>query len=142
MLSLSLVKSALLNSLSLLKCIKLTSLHCWSIKWQQQVREHGHTNLPTTPTQTLRQATTMYPNIRVLVSMLCTLPVISCSAERSFSAVKRIKTALRSSMGTAQLTGLALLHLHRDIPLDISKVIDEFARRHHRRLKMTDILAD
>ena len=142
MLSLSLVKSALLNSLSLLKYIKLTSLHCWSIKWQQQVREHGQTSLSTTPTQTLRQATTMYPNIRVLVSMLCTLPVTSCSAERSFSAVKRIKTALRSSMGTARLTGLALLHLHRDIPLEISKVIDEFARRHHRRLKMTDILSD
>ena len=119
-------------------CIE-SELHCWLIKWQQQVREHG---LPTTPTQTLRHATTMYPNIRVLVSIPCTFPVTSCSAERSSSAVKRIKTALRSSVGTARLTGLALLHLHRDIPLEISKVIDEFARRDPRRLQMTDILAD
>ena len=88
------------NDLPSPDCIE-SELHCWLIKWQQQVREHGQASLPTTPTQTLRHATTVYPNIRVLVSILCTLPVTSCSAERSFSAVKRIKTALRSSMGTA-----------------------------------------
>ena len=33
-------------------------------------------------------------------------------------------------------------HLHRDIPLDISKVIYEFARRHPRRLQVTDISVD
>ena len=126
------------NDLPSPDCIE-SELHCWLIKWQHQVREHGQASLPS------NSATcddNVYPNIRVLVSILCTLPVTSCSAERSFSAVKWIKTALRSSMGTARLTGLALLHLHRDIPLDISKAIDEFARRHPRRLQMTDILAD
>ena len=84
---LSLEKSALLNSLKMYQndlpspdCIE-SELHCWLIKWQQQVREHGQASLPTTPTQTLRHATTMYPNIRVLESILCTMPVTSCSAE-------------------------------------------------------------
>ena len=60
----------------------------------------------------------------------------------SFSAMKRIKTAVRSSMVTKRLTGLTLLHIHRDIPLEISDVIDEFARRHPRRLKLSNILVD
>ena len=122
-------------------CIQ-SELECWWIKWQQEVREHGQASLPTTPTQTLRRISTMYPNIQVLVNILCSLPVTSCSAERSFSAVKRIKTALRASMGSEWLTGLALLHVHRDVPLDVSEVIDEFATRHPRRLQMSNILAD
>ena len=117
-------------------------LHCWWIKWQQQYNEHGQTSLPTTPTQALKHSTSMFPNIRALLSILCTLPVTTCSAERSFSAVKRIRTTLRSSMGTERLTGLALLHIHRDIPLEIPDVIDEFARRHPRRLNTSNILAD
>ena len=108
------------------------------MKWQQKLSEHGQASLPSTPTHALRHATTMFPNIRALLSILCTLPVTSCSAERSFSAVKRIKTALRSSMGTERLTGLALLHIHRDIPLETSDVIDEFARRQPRRLQTSN----
>ena len=115
-------------------------LPCWWMKWQQKLSEHGQASLPSTPTHALRHATTMFPNIRALLSILCTLPVTSCSAERSFSAVKRIKTALRLSIGTERLTGLALLHIHRDIPLEISDVIDEFARRQPRRLQTSNII--
>ena len=111
-------------------------LHCWWMKWQQELNLHGEASLPKTPTYALRHATAMFPNIRALLSILCTLPVTSCSAERSFSAMKRIKTAVRSSMVTKRLTGLTLLHIHRDIPLEISDAIDEFARRHPRRLKL------
>ena len=109
-------------------------LHCWWMKWQKELREHGQASLPKTLSQARRHATTMFPNIRALISILCTFPVTSCSAERSFSAVKRIKTALRSSMGTERLTGLALLHIHRDIPLEVFDIIDEFIRRHPRRV--------
>ena len=122
-------------------CIE-SELHCWWMKWQQETNEHGPASLPSTLTHALRHATLMFPNIRALVSILCTFPVTSCSAERSFSALKRIKTALRSSMRTERLTGLALLHLHRDISLEISDIVDEFARRHPRRLKLSNILAD
>ena len=66
-------------------------LHCWQLKWQQQLREHGSASLPYTPTFTLRQVTSMYPNIRALITIICTLPVTSCSVERSFSGLKRIK---------------------------------------------------
>ena len=77
-----------------------SELHCWQMKWEQHRKEHGESSLPRSPTVTLKNATGMYPNIRALVSILCTLPVTGCSAERSFSGLKRIKTAIRSSMTT------------------------------------------
>ena len=105
------------------------------MKWQKQLNEHGLSSLPQSLLHTLKHATSMYPNIRVLITILCTFPVTSCSAERSFSGLKRIKSPLRSSMGTERLTGLALLHFYRDINVNISEAIDEFARQHPRRMR-------
>ena len=76
-----------------------SELHCWHLKWKQQEEEHGRCSLPTTPSISLPHASSLFPNIKVLLLILCTLPVTSCSAERSFSGLKRIKTALRSTMG-------------------------------------------
>lgn len=45
----------------------------------------------------------------------------------------RLKTWLRSQIGQDRLTGLALLHVHRDIELDAWKIIDRFAE--HKRFK-------
>ena len=61
-----------------------SELDCWRIKWEQHLQEHGRCSLPSTPVVTVRHASSMYPNIRALVTILCTLPVTSCSAERSF----------------------------------------------------------
>ena len=69
-----------------------------------------------------------YPNIKALVTILCTIPVSSCTAERSFGGLKRIKTGLRSSMSNKRLSSLTLLHIHLDRPIDIEEVIDEFSR--------------
>ena len=113
-----------------------SELHCWQMKWQQHLRDHGQNSLPSSPAAALRHATSMYPNVRALISILYTLPVTSCSAERSFSSLKRIKTPFRSSMTTQRLTGLTLLTVHRDIPVDVAEAIDEFSRRHPRRLQM------
>ena len=122
-------------------CIS-SELDCWRIKWEQHLQEDGRCSLPSTPVVTVRHTSSMYPNIRALVTILCTLPVTSCSAERSFSGLKRIKTAFRSSMTTQRLTALMLLTLHPDIPVDIPAAVDEFCRRQPRRLQLLDILND
>ena len=119
-----------------------SELQCWHMKWQQYSKEHGEVSLPSSPTLTLRHTSSMYPNIGVLIRILCTLPVTSCSVERSFSGLKRVKTSCRSSMTTERLTGLSLLYTHRDILVDISAAVDEFSRRHPRRLQMSNILED
>ena len=67
-----------------------------------------------------------YPNIEILIHILWCLPATSCTSERSFSCLKYIKNYLRSTMKEGRLNGLASLFIHRDIPLDIDRVIDEF----------------
>lgn len=118
-----------------------SEFHCWYMKWRDQEKEHGSASLPTTLYHTLPQSSSMFPNITVLLRILCTLPVTSCTPERSFSGLKRIKTSIRSTMGNERLTSLSLLHCHRDIDINIEEVIDDFARRYPRRLQLANILA-
>ena len=40
----------------------------------------------------------LYPNIRVLLQVACTLPVTSCECERSASALRRLHNYMRASM--------------------------------------------
>ena len=37
-------------------------------------------------------------------------------------------------------SGLTLLTVHRDIPVDIAAAIDEFAKQHQCRMEMLDII--
>lgn len=78
-----------------------------------------------------------YPNIQCLLHLLAVLPATSCTAERSFSTLRRVKTYLRSTMGQDRLNGLVLLHIHRNIDILPEEVIDKFAREHKRRLQLT-----
>ena len=113
-----------------------SEVHTWYTKWKTEEDDHGSSALPSSLSSTLPKISGFYPNIRALATVLCTLPVTSCSAERSFSGLKRIKTVVRSSMGNERLSSLTLLHMHQDIPVDVEEVIDEFARRHPRRIQL------
>ena len=118
-----------------------SELQSWHFKSKQQQQEDGHVSLPKTPSFTLPHASSRFPNIKVLLLILCTLSVTSWSAERSFSELKRIKTALHSTVSNECLSGLTLLCLHRDINIKVEDILDEFARRHPRKLKLTDVLS-
>jgi hypothetical protein len=76
----------------------------------------------------------LYPFIYTIPSILVTMPSSSATAERSFSAMKRIKTYLRSTMGNGRLSSLALLHVHREIEIDVERVIELFASLNNRKL--------
>jgi len=75
-----------------------------------------------------------FPNIRVLLQVSATRPSSTASNERSFSALKRLKTNLRATMREERLTGLALLHIHQDIVVSIDQIIDRFANLGPHRL--------
>ena len=119
-----------------------SEIHTWYLKWTHTKENHGAESLPTSLLFTIPHASSLFPNIKELLRILCTLPVTSCSAERSFSGLKRIKTALRLTMGNERLTSLTLLHLHRDTDIEIPEVIDEFARRYPIRMELSNILSD
>ena len=57
-------------------------------------------------------------------SSAVTVCLCACSAERSFSGLKHIKTDLCSSMTNEHHNSLSLLRMHA---IDIEKFIDEFS---------------
>ena len=74
-------------------------IYNWFTKWKSEEKYHGSNSLPSTLTSTLTRISSFYPNIKTLVTTLCTLPVTSCTAERFFSGPKRIsKLSLGLSM--------------------------------------------
>ena len=71
--------------------------------------------------------------VRLLSLAAMTFPVTSATAERSFSALKRIKTYLRSTM---RLCNLAILSIEHSLSgsLDLDEVIDKFDEQHSCRI--------
>ncbi|QQP39219.1 Uncharacterized protein FKW44_020035, partial [Caligus rogercresseyi] len=53
------------------------------------------------------------PHFTEISKTLATIPVTSCSAERSFSCLRRLKTYLRSTMSQERLHALGLLSIER-----------------------------
>lgn len=62
------------------------------------------------------------------------MPVTSCSAERSFSCLRRIKSYTRNTMGQDRLSSLAICSIERDIAIGIDKsdIIDKFGKMYKR----------
>ena len=113
-------------------------IHNWYTKRISEEKDHGSNSLPSTLSSTLTRFSSFYSNIEALVTILCTLPVTLCTAERSFSGLKRNKTVLRSSMSNERLPSLTLLHMHQDIPINTEEVIEEFSIRHLRWIQLSD----
>ena len=68
-----------------------------------------------------------FSNIKVCLRILGTLPVTTCTCQRSFTSMKRLKTYIRSTVISERLNGVALVHVHQEIVPDIKTVIDLFA---------------
>ena len=68
------------------------------------------------------------PHFWKAVQILAAIPVTSCSSERSFSGLRRLKTYLRSTMSSERVFNLAVINIERYFAnrVDISSVIDVF----------------
>ena len=78
---------------------------------------------------------TTFPNIYVALKMFLTLPVSNCEGERSFSVLKRVKNALRTTMTQARLSALSLLSIENEVVegMDFEDIVHEFAYLKSRR---------
>ena len=85
----------------------------------------------------LSKLITAFPNVVKILQIALTIVVTSASCERSFSALKRIKTYLRSTMTEDRLNHVAILSIERDLStnLDYDQLIDTFiAKDGNRRI--------
>ena len=108
-----------------------SELTMWKHKW---MREKQLASTLNTSEKAIPYADEdFFANIRVLLSIMATLPVTSCECERSISMLK-LKTPVHSTMGQDRLNALSLMYNHRDIDLNPEEVEEEFTRCHPRRM--------
>ena len=85
----------------------------------------------------LLDQTLCFPAVKQALLMYITLPATTCTVERSFSTLRRVKTWLRSTMTDNRLSALCMMSVHREkISKDksqfIETVIDQFGNDRRR----------
>lgn len=81
---------------------------------------------------------TSFPNVNIAFRIYLSIFGTSCEGERSFSKLKLIKTYLRSTMGQARLSSLALLSIEKDFMREMTfeDVICDFANAKSRKVNI------
>ena len=88
--------------------------------------------------ETVTVLKSMCPEVRAEFRQVCTLvrlllvcPASSAQAERSFSALRRIKTWLRTTMTQTRLNAIAVCHINRNMTdrVNVTELMTEFVSR-------------
>ena len=73
--------------------------------------------------------------IRCLLQLILVMPATNTTSEKSFSALRRLKNHLRTTMAQEQLNHLMVMHVHKERTdkLDFKVVLNEFVgeSEHH-----------
>ena len=89
-------------------------------RWQDIYMHKAARHRPTTCAMALKECdNTLFPNLSVLLRIVCTLPVTSTECERNASVLRRLRNFMRAGMTENRLTSLALMH----IPVDLDTVV-------------------
>ena len=69
-----------------------------------------------------------FSQVFIVMNLLLVLPATNATSEWSFSALRRVKTYLRSTMTQLRLNNLLILHTYKDETdsLDLKAVVNEF----------------
>ena len=72
----------------------------------------------------------------ILLKLLLVMPATNAISERSFSALRRVKSYLRSTMNQDRLTHLMVLHIHKELTdkLDLISIANDFVAGDTHRL--------
>jgi hypothetical protein len=73
----------------------------------------------------------LFTGVEQLIRLLLLCPASSCSAERSFSALRRLKTWLRNTTNQTRLNAVAVCNVHQEHldEVDVSVAAKEFAEQ-------------
>lgn len=78
-----------------------------------------------------RNLADLIPEYVKFQKLLLTIPASSCTAERSFSAMQRLKNHLRTSMKAKRLNHVTILHVHLDL-------VDELLQNNDSRVNIVN----
>ncbi len=73
-----------------------------------------------------------------VVQLIMVMPATNASSERSFSALHRVKTYLRSTMGQQRLNNLMVLYVHKELTdaLNLEEVVNDFVADSEHRIRI------
>ena len=74
------------------------------------------------------------------LKLFATLPMTSCSCERSASDLRRLNTYLQSTQSEEILTSLAIIHSNYTMPIDIDEVTRLFIAKHPHRIELPSLI--
>ncbi|XP_041362001.1 uncharacterized protein LOC121377971 [Gigantopelta aegis] len=111
------------------------------IRWRAHYMDMDRNDRPQSCSRAIKECDAkLYPNLHVLLQIVCTLPVTSCECEISCSVLRRLNTYMRASMGQERLSSLALLHIHYGHKIDLEQVVNMFASLHPRKLELQNLI--
>ena len=111
--------------------------HLWKSRWLSVPQK----DRPQTLSESLRQCCPQsLPNIFVLLKLFATLPLSSCSCERSASALRRLNNYLRCTQTEERLSALALIHSNYEAQIDVDQVCKLFLEKFPRRIERGSLL--
>ena len=102
-----------------LPCYKAldAELDLWETYWLSNTSCH-----PNNISSTLKSINfSSFSNIKICLRILGPLPVTTCTCERSFFSIRRLKIYTCSTMVSERLNGIALMHVHQEIVPDTDK---------------------
>jgi len=83
----------------------------------------------------------LFVDVEQLIRLMLLCPVSSRAAERCFSALRRLKNWLRSTMTQQRLNAVVVCHVNKDIvdSLHVSELASDFAKRSDIRRGLFDV---
>ena len=78
----------------------------------------------------------LHTQVIILVKLILVMPATNAVSERSFCALRRIKTFLRATMHQQSLNSIMILNVHQDKTdcLNIMSIANQFVSENERRL--------
>ena len=77
-------------------------------------------------------------DVCTVIKLILVMPATNAVSERSFSALRRVKTCLRATMTQERLNHVRVLHVHKDLTdkLNLNDIGNEFVGQSEHRLAL------
>ena len=108
----------------------------WKSKWLLALTD----DQPDTIVKSLKECSqAALPNIYTLIMLFATLPLSSCTCERSGCTLKHLNSYLMSTQTEERLSSLALIHINYS-DFNIDEICKRFLQKHPHRLEKANLL--
>ena len=116
-------------------CGELQQFHCYMRAKSNNTGKTKFSHLDLYNSLVEDKIQSVFPNVEITLRIFLTLMITNCSAERSFSQLKRIRNTQRTTMCQDRLDALSLLCIEADMLRRVSfeEIIKDFAIRKSRK---------